>query len=360
MKIKIRDLKPNPYRDLKKYPIDKNKIEGLKASIKQTGFWDNILARENPSEKGKYQIAYGHHRLLALQQLDIIEIDIPVKNLSESEMVLIAVTENREQWDMNETRLLECVDTVKTFLDSELAKYETWEELAKSDESIKHSFEGHETKEGKPINPARIFGQAKGKGVGRTTILKFLGDGWKQWKIQHALIVLKDEELGRETIETFDKISNADQFRKSIKRVNERRKNKNKPVISKEEQKELAKNVKEEIEKSGIGGQGSKERNRAMNDIIDDFLGENDFDNMINSLVEKFEILNKETERVRVRMLDINTSFAELKIQKIENPQIIFETITKYEELFISFSDMVKIFGLEFKPKIKHHETKEN
>ena len=46
MKIKIKDLTPNPFRDSEHYPIDQEKVESLKRSINKTGFWDNILARE--------------------------------------------------------------------------------------------------------------------------------------------------------------------------------------------------------------------------------------------------------------------------------------------------------------------------
>ena len=42
---------------------------------------------------------------------------------------------------------------------------------------------------------ATQFGNLKTKGVGQTTILKFLGKTWKQWMIQAALQILKDKEL---------------------------------------------------------------------------------------------------------------------------------------------------------------------
>lgn len=35
---------------------------------------------------------------------------------------------------------------------------------------------------------------ARGKGVGRSTIHKFLGGNWKQWMIQAALAAIKDDE----------------------------------------------------------------------------------------------------------------------------------------------------------------------
>ena len=73
MKIKVNDLKPNPYRKMDQYPVNKEKIAALKASIAETTFWDNLLARKR---NGHYQIAYGHHRLIALQELKTKEVDI--------------------------------------------------------------------------------------------------------------------------------------------------------------------------------------------------------------------------------------------------------------------------------------------
>jgi hypothetical protein len=126
MKIKLKQLKPNPYRDLKKYPTRQERIDSLKASIEQTGFWDNVLAR--PAGK-QFELAYGHNRLEALRQLGIQEIDIPVKSISDADMVRIMATENREQYDENQTILIETVQTVRDFLNSELDRFDTWDDF---------------------------------------------------------------------------------------------------------------------------------------------------------------------------------------------------------------------------------------
>lgn len=42
-------------------------------------------------------------------------------------MVRIMATENREQWDMTESILIETVQAVQDFLNKELAKYENWD-----------------------------------------------------------------------------------------------------------------------------------------------------------------------------------------------------------------------------------------
>ena len=45
MKVQVKDIKPNPFRNLSNYPIDQEKVETLLASIQDTGFWDNLVGK---------------------------------------------------------------------------------------------------------------------------------------------------------------------------------------------------------------------------------------------------------------------------------------------------------------------------
>ena len=114
MKIQIESLKPNPFRDLDKYKIDPYKVDALTTSIKETSFWDNILAR--PTNNGNYQIAYGHHRLLAIQKAGLSEVDIPIRELDDATMIKIMANENMEQWGSNNAVIKESVRVAKEFL----------------------------------------------------------------------------------------------------------------------------------------------------------------------------------------------------------------------------------------------------
>ena len=102
MKIKISELRPNPFRDMDRYPIDAEKVDSLVNSINETGFWDNILARQS---EGHYEIAYGHHRLLALMKIhgekSTETIDIPVKKLTDDQMLRVMAEENNEYYKTN-------------------------------------------------------------------------------------------------------------------------------------------------------------------------------------------------------------------------------------------------------------------
>jgi hypothetical protein len=256
VKIKLIDLKTNPYRDLKKYPIKQERVDALKASIQQTGFWDNVLAR--PSGK-QYELAYGHNRLVALQQLGIEEIDIPIKDISDADMVRIMATENREQYDENQAILIETVQTVRDFLSRELAKYEVWEEAEKSFEFVGLF--------GKNNNPRASFAQVKSKGIGIQTICDFLGGGWKQWKIQHALEVINSTEINPEAIKEFQSTGMGVAFTKAIKEINRDSK---KPVDF-PEQMRLAEKLKENLETNKVTGRtGGGNYYTSIKDMVKD------------------------------------------------------------------------------------------
>ena len=122
-KIKVSNIVPNPYRDLKKFPIDKDKVKDLIESIKGTTFWDNIIVRKKGT---KYQLAYGHHRLEAIKKVGIKTIEIPVRKISNAMMIKIMANENREVYDKNPVATIEAVKQSKLFLDNELKKYDSF------------------------------------------------------------------------------------------------------------------------------------------------------------------------------------------------------------------------------------------
>ncbi|MFA5376816.1 MAG: ParB/RepB/Spo0J family partition protein [Dehalococcoidia bacterium] len=219
MKIQVKDLRPNPYRHMEKYPIQHDKVEALKISIGETEFWDNVLARKNGNV---YEIAYGHHRLTALQELKIKEVDIPVKEIDDAKMIRIMANENMDDWKSSPAVVNETVSVAKEFIDAEMAKAESWETL---NESIKRLFDSRAS-----------YSDARTKGAGQTTILKFLGGNWRQWMIQDALAIFKDEKEGtidRGAVEQMPSMRAAEEFRKAVKSSG----------VPKEKQREIAEKI---------------------------------------------------------------------------------------------------------------------
>jgi ParB/Sulfiredoxin domain len=93
----IKDIKPNPFRHMDRYPIRREKVTALRESLRSTGFWDNVVAR---SSNGKAEIAYGHHRLVALKEEygPNHKVDLIIRPLSDDIMIQMMARENMEEW----------------------------------------------------------------------------------------------------------------------------------------------------------------------------------------------------------------------------------------------------------------------
>lgn len=161
MKIQIKDLEPNPFRDIKNYPIDEEKVKCLTNSINQTGFWDNILARQ---KDGKIQIAYGHHRLIVLQKefkpTDVI--DIPIRDLDDPTMIQVMANENHESWGMLPKVIDETIRVAKKYLEEHPEEVERLLERTKASTGA--------------------FSE-----VGADIIHRFLGKNWSESRISYSL-----------------------------------------------------------------------------------------------------------------------------------------------------------------------------
>ena len=201
MKIRVEDVEANPFRNMDNYPINRDKVDHLKTSIKETSFWDNILARPKPNESGKYQLAYGHHRWIALRELEIEEIDIPVRDLDDVTMIKIMANENLTEWSSSTIVINETVLVAKQYLDEQLKGAE-WTTL---NEVIKSLFKD-----------SRGFKNAQAQGVGQTVIVRFLGRNWKQWMVQAALDTLSNEHVDRRAVEKFDSLHAAEKFKQAV------------------------------------------------------------------------------------------------------------------------------------------------
>jgi hypothetical protein len=222
MKVKIRDLEPNPYRDMNNYPMDEAKVKSLIESIQQTGFWDNILSRKNGK---KFQIAYGHHRLAAIREIfkPSDEVDIPVKQLDDATMIKIMANENMEAWTALPKVIDETVRVTKQFLEEH------------------------------PEEKRKILVHGKESLVGATMICEFLG--WNQSRVSHSLERLKmieNNSIDREALDSLPTERAARNFISSVKEFD----------IPKEKQKSVVERYKE----TGSGERAMK--NAVIEEVI--------------------------------------------------------------------------------------------
>jgi hypothetical protein len=212
MKIAVAALRSNPFRHLERYPINREKIEALKASISTTTFWDNLLARPAPAEPDAFELAFGHHRWTALQELGIEFVDIPVRDLSDTDMARIMAHENMTEW-----------------AHSAAVEHETVRALVEGFAAGRLKLPPVNSKEGGTVRFAPSFvprGRSSSAAAGElaaearepsspapagelaytvATLAEFLG--WKRYKVEAALSALALIENGLAVPETFDGLS---------------------------------------------------------------------------------------------------------------------------------------------------------
>jgi hypothetical protein len=111
-RIKIKNIKPNPFRSIERYPIREEKVEALIKSFKSAGgIWPVILGRENGSF---VEIPFGHHRKEAWERTlkPNDEIEVNILNLSDTEMLKMMAHENMEEWGTSAIVEIETVSAV--------------------------------------------------------------------------------------------------------------------------------------------------------------------------------------------------------------------------------------------------------
>jgi hypothetical protein len=214
-KVHKSKLKPNPYRNIERYKIDENRVKILKASIEETGLWGvTFVARKSPEQNGHYEIAFGHHRLKAVMEIDEIQdVRLWAESMDDMTMLKRMANENSEVYGNRASIINETVFAAKDFLDAELAKYGSWDH---ADKNIRVVFSSNSQ-----------FQQCKQDGVGRETLLKFLGGAWNENHIQEALTVYYSihpkkaplkrkiyKHFERDAYEMFEKQSHARAFAK--------------------------------------------------------------------------------------------------------------------------------------------------
>jgi hypothetical protein len=94
----IKEILPNPFRRIEKYPLVPAKIEDLTESIETTGFWENVVIRINA--QGKPELTGGHHRLATLKKMypGTQQFDWIVVAATDAKMVQMMARENGDTY----------------------------------------------------------------------------------------------------------------------------------------------------------------------------------------------------------------------------------------------------------------------
>jgi len=127
-KIRLGDVRHNPFRRFDEFPLIEKKVAALQNSIQETGFLDNVLGR---IVEGGVEIAYGHHRIEAAKRVygEDHEIGITIRELSDVGMAMIMGLENSEEWMNPVQHHHQVVENARSFFDSWFERFPTWGEF---------------------------------------------------------------------------------------------------------------------------------------------------------------------------------------------------------------------------------------
>ena len=178
IEIRLRDVRPNPYRQLERYHLQPARLKSLESSIEDTGFWSNIIGRLNDDDT--FEIAYGHHRLQAA--INVLGEDhfqsFPIADLQDYAMLQMMVRVNSEHWGCTSEHNNLAVEQVRDFLDGILDTYPTWDAALAAPE-----FDG---KAEEWFGNEMSYIRAVKHGVGESVLHKFMGN-MTHYDVQQAL-----------------------------------------------------------------------------------------------------------------------------------------------------------------------------
>jgi ParB family chromosome partitioning protein len=99
MLIPIELIEPNPDQPRRDFPRDA--LEELAASIREKGIIQPLLVRDNPRKSGSYEIVAGERRWRAAQMAQLHELPVIVREVSDTELLELAIIENIQRADLN-------------------------------------------------------------------------------------------------------------------------------------------------------------------------------------------------------------------------------------------------------------------
>lgn len=118
IEVALAAIKPNPFRQLEKFPLDEARVAVLRKSIQRTDFWGNVVCRK----RGEfYEIAYGHHRLAALRDQfgPKAKVRLLVRELDDETMLKMMAADNDDAYNLSPGFILETVEAARGFIHKE-------------------------------------------------------------------------------------------------------------------------------------------------------------------------------------------------------------------------------------------------
>lgn len=97
--VPIELIRPNPNQPRRDF--DEKELQDLAASIREKGVIQPLILRAHPAEPGEYEIVAGERRWRAAQMAGVHALPAIVRDLSDTEMLELAIIENIQRADLN-------------------------------------------------------------------------------------------------------------------------------------------------------------------------------------------------------------------------------------------------------------------
>jgi ParB family transcriptional regulator, chromosome partitioning protein len=99
LKVAIGRIYPNPKQPRRLFKPEA--LQELEDSIREKGLLQPILVRPSPDQPGLYEIVAGERRWRAAQRVPLHELPVVVRDLSDAEVMELALVENIQRQDLN-------------------------------------------------------------------------------------------------------------------------------------------------------------------------------------------------------------------------------------------------------------------
>ncbi|MFO1141238.1 MAG: ParB/RepB/Spo0J family partition protein [Amaricoccus sp.] len=97
--VPIDRIRPNPAQPRREF--DQRELEELAASIREKGVIQPLILRRHPVEPDRFEIVAGERRWRAAQMASVHALPAVVRELSDAEMLEVAIIENVQRADLN-------------------------------------------------------------------------------------------------------------------------------------------------------------------------------------------------------------------------------------------------------------------
>lgn len=121
--LKLDQIRPNPYQPRQKF--DQEALDDLAKSIKKSGVFQPIIVRQPDAGVERYEILAGERRYRASKLIENETIPAIIREVTESQMMEIAVLENLQREDLTPLEEAEAYDMLMSNLNLTQAQVST-------------------------------------------------------------------------------------------------------------------------------------------------------------------------------------------------------------------------------------------